>query len=82
MQGWVVCRCVCPALAPFHPSLANAFCLAQDSEKGKVLQSIASVIQALPPAEGVAPVEALVGPVLQRLAAALGAAAAVSARHC
>ncbi|KAJ7855598.1 hypothetical protein B0H14DRAFT_3865185 [Mycena olivaceomarginata] len=42
----------------------------------KVLQSIASVIQALPPAEGVAPVEALVGPVLQRLGAALGAAAA------
>jgi hypothetical protein len=44
----------------------------QDSEKGKVLQSIASVIQALPPAEAVAPVEAMVGPILQRLGAALG----------
>jgi len=30
---------------------------AQDSEKGRVLQSIASVIQALPPEEGISPVE-------------------------
>jgi hypothetical protein len=38
----------------------------QDSEKGKVLQNIASVIQALHP------VEAMVVPILQRLGAALG----------
>lgn len=43
-----------------------------------MLQSIASVIQALPPVEAIAPVEALVGPVLQRLGEALGAAGAVS----
>ncbi|KAJ6516942.1 hypothetical protein C8R47DRAFT_961119, partial [Mycena vitilis] len=49
-----------------------------DSEKGKVLQSIASVIQALPPAEGIAPIEAMVGPILQRLSAALSAVGAVS----
>ncbi|KAJ7321698.1 hypothetical protein DFH08DRAFT_383122 [Mycena albidolilacea] len=60
------------AFAEVHAGLGGV----PDSEKGKVLQSIASVIQALPPVEGVAPVEALVGPVLQRLGAALGAAAA------
>ncbi|KAF7373942.1 hypothetical protein MSAN_00606600 [Mycena sanguinolenta] len=58
------------AFAEVHAGLGGV----PDSEKGKVLQSIASVIQALPPAEAVAPVEAMVGPVLQRLAAALGAA--------
>lgn len=29
----------------------------QDTEKSKILQSIASVIQALPPQEGIAPME-------------------------
>jgi hypothetical protein len=43
-----------------------------------VLQSIASVIQVLPPAEAAAPVEAMVGPILQRLGAALGAVSRVS----
>ncbi|KAJ6468925.1 hypothetical protein C8R45DRAFT_1218716 [Mycena sanguinolenta] len=60
------------AFAEVHAGLGGV----PDSEKAKVLQSIASVIQALPPAEAVAPVEAMVGPVLQRLAAALGAAGA------
>ncbi|KAJ7220593.1 armadillo-type protein [Mycena pura] len=45
-----------------------------DSEKGKVLQSIASVIQALPPAEAIAPVEAMVRPILQQLRDAFGVA--------
>ncbi|KAJ7789978.1 hypothetical protein B0H14DRAFT_3571590 [Mycena olivaceomarginata] len=45
------------AFAEVHAGLGGV----PDSEKWKVLQSIASVIQALPPAEGVAPVEALVG---------------------
>ncbi|KAJ7696961.1 hypothetical protein B0H17DRAFT_1177748 [Mycena rosella] len=60
------------AFAEVHAGLGGV----PDSEKGKVLQSIASVIQALPPAEAVAPVEALVGPLLEQLGAALGAAGA------
>ncbi|KAJ7604267.1 armadillo-type protein [Roridomyces roridus] len=58
------------AFAEVHAGIGGV----PDSEKAKVLQSIASVIQALPPTEGIAPVEALVGPVLQRLGEALGAA--------
>ncbi|KAI0772392.1 ARM repeat-containing protein [Trametes elegans] len=38
-----------------------------DTEKAKVLQSIASVIQALPPAEEIPPVEAIVSPVVAKL---------------
>ncbi|KAJ7725697.1 hypothetical protein B0H16DRAFT_1593986 [Mycena metata] len=60
------------AFAEVHAGLGGV----PDSEKGKVLQSIASVIQALPPAEAIAPVEAMVGPILQRLGEALGAAGA------
>lgn len=63
---------------------------AQDTEKSKVLQSIASVIQALPPGEGIPPIEvefssqkadlhtyapiflqAIVDPIVQKLAVAL-----------
>lgn len=43
----------------------------QDTEKAKVLQSIASIIQALPPMEAIPPVEALVSPVVARLFEAL-----------
>ncbi|KAI9058664.1 ARM repeat-containing protein [Trametes sanguinea] len=42
-----------------------------DTEKAKVLQSIASVIQALPPAEEIPPVEAIVSPVVAKLFEAL-----------
>ncbi|KAI0318744.1 armadillo-type protein [Amylostereum chailletii] len=42
-----------------------------ETEKAKVLQSIASVIQALPPEEGIAPVEAIVSPVVAKLFEAL-----------
>ncbi|CDO75722.1 hypothetical protein BN946_scf184493.g20 [Trametes cinnabarina] len=45
-----------------------------DSEKAKVLQSIASVIQALPPIEEIPPVEAIVSPVVERLFEALQSA--------
>ncbi|THG94418.1 hypothetical protein EW026_g7050 [Hermanssonia centrifuga] len=38
-----------------------------DTEKSKVLQSIASVIQALPPEEEIPPVEAIVSPVVSKL---------------
>ncbi|KAJ6522591.1 hypothetical protein B0H19DRAFT_1277282 [Mycena capillaripes] len=55
------------AFAEVHAGLGRA-CRC-DSQKGKVLQSIASVIQALPSAEGITPVEAMVGPILQRRAA-------------
>ncbi|KAJ7153236.1 hypothetical protein C8R46DRAFT_473041, partial [Mycena filopes] len=60
------------AFAEVHAGLGGV----PDSEKGKVLQSIASVIQALPPVEAIAPVEAMVSPILQRLGEALGAAGA------
>ena len=43
----------------------------QDTEKSKVLQSIASVIQALPPDEEIAPVEAILAPVISKLFEAL-----------
>lgn len=44
---------------------------AQDTEKSKVLQSIASVIQALPPEEEIPPIQAIVIPVIEKLAQAL-----------
>ncbi|TBU41864.1 ARM repeat-containing protein [Dichomitus squalens] len=45
-----------------------------DTEKAKVLQSIASVIQALPPAEEITPIEAIVSPVVSKLFEALQSA--------
>lgn len=42
-----------------------------DTEKAKVLQSIASVIQALPPEEEIPPVETIVSPVVAKLMEAL-----------
>ncbi|KAL1943353.1 hypothetical protein VTO73DRAFT_4428 [Trametes versicolor] len=45
-----------------------------DTEKAKVLQSIASVIQALPPVEEIPPVEAIASPVVARLFEALQSA--------
>ncbi|KAH9942102.1 ARM repeat-containing protein, partial [Amylocystis lapponica] len=42
-----------------------------DTEKSKILQSIASVIQALPPIEEIPPIEALLNPVVARLFEAL-----------
>ncbi|KAJ3525251.1 hypothetical protein NM688_g8430 [Phlebia brevispora] len=51
-----------------------------DTEKGKILQSIASVIQALPPAEEIAPIEAIVNPVVSKLYEALQSSSNVS--HC
>ncbi|KAK7053926.1 armadillo-type protein [Favolaschia claudopus] len=59
------------AFAEVHAGMGGV----PDSEKAKVLQSIASVIQALPPTEGIAPTEAMVMPILQRLGVALGAVA-------
>ncbi|KAI0633121.1 ARM repeat-containing protein [Trametes polyzona] len=46
-----------------------------DTEKAKVLQSIASVIQALPPVEEIPPIEAIVSPVVAKLFEALQSAA-------
>ncbi|RDB17659.1 Importin-13 [Hypsizygus marmoreus] len=51
------------AFAELHAALGSI----PDSEKGKVVQSIASVIQALPPIEEIGPVEAIVNPILQKL---------------
>ncbi|KAF8632069.1 hypothetical protein AX15_002067 [Amanita polypyramis BW_CC] len=42
-----------------------------DSEKNKIVQSIASIVQALPPDEEIAPVEAIVQPIVQKLGLAL-----------
>ncbi|TFK33337.1 armadillo-type protein [Crucibulum laeve] len=42
-----------------------------DSERGKVLQSIASVIQALPPDQEIPPIEGIVNPIILKLDMAL-----------
>ncbi|KAL0952434.1 hypothetical protein HGRIS_006706 [Hohenbuehelia grisea] len=55
------------AFAQLHAALADI----ADTEKSKVLQSIASVIQALPPPEEISPIEAIINPVVAKLAAAL-----------
>ncbi|TFK99936.1 ARM repeat-containing protein [Pterulicium gracile] len=51
------------AFGTLHSGLATI----PDTEKSKVLQSIASVIQALPPKEEIAPVEAIINPVLEKM---------------
>ncbi|KAI0087502.1 ARM repeat-containing protein [Irpex rosettiformis] len=55
------------AFGELHAGLINI----PDTEKGKVLQSIASVIQALPPDEEIPPIEAIVNPVVAKLYQAL-----------
>ena len=52
----------------------------QDTEKSKVLQSIASVIQALPPEEEIPPVLAIVSPVVEKLEQALRSSSRVCRR--
>ncbi|KAI0799725.1 ARM repeat-containing protein [Irpex lacteus] len=59
------------AFGELHAGLANI----PDTEKGKVLQSIASVIQALPPEEEIPPIEAIVNPVVAKLYQALQSSA-------
>ncbi|KAF9228193.1 ARM repeat-containing protein [Gyrodon lividus] len=56
------------AFAELHAGLTGI----PDTEKSKVLQSIASVIQALPPEEEIPPVLAIVAPVVEKLIHALG----------
>ncbi|KAF4611624.1 hypothetical protein D9613_003989 [Agrocybe pediades] len=58
------------AFGELHAGLNNI----PDSEKSKVLQSIASVIQAVPPAEEIPAIEAIVNPIVQKLFEALGSA--------
>ncbi|KAJ7867851.1 hypothetical protein B0H13DRAFT_2559570 [Mycena leptocephala] len=79
LQAALALRSLCDANRRALASRIDTF--AEDLEKGKVLQSIASVIQALPPAEAVAPVEAMVGRILQRLGTALGAVGRHSSRR-
>ncbi|OBZ74388.1 Importin-13 [Grifola frondosa] len=55
------------AFGELHAGVTNI----PDTEKSKVLQSIASVIEALPPAEEIPPVEAIVNPVVSKLFEAL-----------
>lgn len=55
------------AFGELHANIPNI----PDTEKSKVLQSIASVIQALPPAEEIAPVEAILAPIVAKLFDAL-----------
>ncbi|CCM04086.1 uncharacterized protein FIBRA_06245 [Fibroporia radiculosa] len=55
------------AFAELHATLSGI----PESEQSKVLQSIASVIQALPPADAIPPIEAIVNPVVQKLYNAL-----------
>ncbi|ESK97855.1 importin 13 [Moniliophthora roreri MCA 2997] len=51
------------AFAELHAGLAQV----PDSEKSTVMESIASVIQALPPPEEIPPVEVIVNPIVQKL---------------
>ncbi|KAH7905355.1 armadillo-type protein [Hygrophoropsis aurantiaca] len=55
------------AFAELHAGLGGI----PDTEKSKVLQSISSVIQALPPEEEIPPVHAIVSPVVEKLTQAL-----------
>ncbi|KAF9443602.1 ARM repeat-containing protein [Macrolepiota fuliginosa MF-IS2] len=84
LQAGVALRNLCDAnrkaLAPhiaafgeLHGGLGSV----PDSEKGKVLQSIASVVQALPPEQEIPPLEAIVNPIVQKLAEALQSAASL-----
>jgi len=59
------------AFADLHAGLERI----PDSEKSKVLQSIASVIQALPPDEEISPIEAIVSPIVQKLIEAMHSSA-------
>ncbi|KAG6828197.1 hypothetical protein H0H92_008816 [Tricholoma furcatifolium] len=49
----------------------------KDSEKSKVVQSIASVIQALPPHEEIDPITAIIDPIVRKLADALQSSSSV-----
>ncbi|KAF8188698.1 armadillo-type protein [Pholiota molesta] len=51
------------AFGELHAGLSNI----PDSEKSKVLQSIASVIQAMPPSEEIPAIEAIINPIVQKL---------------
>ncbi|KAH9477137.1 Importin-13 [Psilocybe cubensis] len=55
------------AFGELHANIGNI----PDSEKSKVLQSIASVIQAIPPLESIPSIEAIVAPSVQRIFDAL-----------
>ncbi|KAJ3573233.1 hypothetical protein NP233_g2568 [Leucocoprinus birnbaumii] len=84
LQAGVALRNLCDAnrkaLAPHIAAfgeLHNGLGSIPDSEKGKVLQSIASVVQALPPEQEIPPLEAIVNPIVQKLAEALQLAASL-----
>ncbi|KAJ3868242.1 armadillo-type protein [Lentinula novae-zelandiae] len=51
------------AFAELHAGLAQI----PDSEKSKVMESIASVVQALPPLDAIPTIEVIVGPILSRI---------------
>ncbi|KAF8883563.1 hypothetical protein BD779DRAFT_1443864, partial [Infundibulicybe gibba] len=65
------------AFAELHAGLERI----PDSERGKVLQSIASVIQAMPPDQEIPPIEAIVNPIIAKLADALRSAPEVHSSH-
>ncbi|KAG2116287.1 hypothetical protein DEU56DRAFT_932400, partial [Suillus clintonianus] len=65
-----LCDANCAALAPhigafaeLHAGLSGI----PDTEKRKVLRSIASVIQALSPEEEISPIQGIISPVVQKL---------------
>ncbi|PFH48182.1 hypothetical protein AMATHDRAFT_66058 [Amanita thiersii Skay4041] len=60
------------AFAELHAGLEQI----PDTEKSKILQSIASIIQALPPEEEIPPVEAIVRPIVHKLIEALKSSSA------
>jgi hypothetical protein len=56
--GYLAFRCE-SCLATLFPLRLDRKSLRQDTEKSKVLQSIASVIQAMPPEEEINPIEVI-----------------------
>jgi hypothetical protein len=79
LQASITLKDLCDAnraiLAPHLNSFADLHRnveLLGSEEKSKVLESIASVISAMPPEAGIEPVEAVVQPLLESLARALG----------
>ncbi|KAL0571967.1 hypothetical protein V5O48_009993 [Marasmius crinis-equi] len=56
------------AFAELHAGLAQV----PDSEKATVMESIASVVEALPPADAIPTIEVIVNPIAQRLTEILG----------
>lgn len=84
LQAALAMRNLCDAnrkaLAPQMGAFAELYAglgSIPNSERSKVIQSISSIIQALPPDEEIPPIEAIVNPVVQKLGEALQSSVAL-----